>query len=145
MAAPVPAPRSVREPEEPEAADLAPDRESPGDVLRPRIAGNADAWERFLDALGKTSGSLADTLCARGRLVDLANGRALVQLANLRDAERVAVSDAANQKRCSSVFSNLLGRPITVVLEDQAAARKAKDPYTGKVAELFGGRIEDDG
>jgi len=117
---------------------------SASDAPRPRIAGNADAWERFLDALGKTSASLAETLKSRGKLVDLANGRALIQLVNLRETERAAALDPQNQRRCQAVFSTVLGLPTTVVIEDQAAARKSRDTYTGKVAELFGGRIEDD-
>lgn len=123
-------------------ADVRPAANS--DAPRPRIAGNADAWERFLDALGKTSSSLAETLKARGKLVDLANGRALVQLVNLRETERAAALDPVNKRRCEQVFSTVLGAPTTVVIEDQAAARKSRDTYTGKVAELFGGRIEDD-
>ncbi|MBL8862697.1 MAG: DNA polymerase III subunit gamma/tau [Planctomycetes bacterium] len=150
--APLPAspPRS-RAAAEPPDADLAPERETeaeqrpPSDVPRPRVAGHAAAWEGFLQALAKTSSSLADTLRARGRLSDLANGRALVLLSNLREAERVAISDAQNRRRCSAVFSAVLGATVEVVLEDQAAARKSRDPYTGKVAELFGGRIEDEG
>ncbi|MCY2960293.1 MAG: DNA polymerase III subunit gamma/tau [Planctomycetota bacterium] len=114
------------------------------DAPRPRIAGNADAWERFLDALAKVSSSLAETLRVRGKLVDLANGRALIQLANLRETERAAALDPQNQRRCASVFSSVLGAPTNVVLEDQAIAKKSRDSYTGKVAELFGGRIEDD-
>jgi hypothetical protein len=31
------------------------------------------------------------------------------------------------------------------VLEDQSHVRAVKDPYTVKVAELFDGRIEDEG
>ncbi len=111
---------------------------------RPRIAGNADAWERFLEALAKTSASLAETLKSRGKLVDLANGRALIQLVNLRETERAAALDPQNQRRCAAVFSTVLGTATTVVIEDQAASKKARDTYTGKVAELFGGRIEDD-
>jgi hypothetical protein len=125
-------------------SDRARDDASRTDRPRTLIAGNADAWERFLTALAKTSGSLSETLRLRGKLVDLANGRALIQLSNLRETERAAVLDAQNQRRCQSVFSTVLGAPVTVVLEDQSVAKKSRDAYTGKVAELFGGRIEDD-
>jgi DNA polymerase-3 subunit gamma/tau len=126
------------------AADL--EREDAPHSDRPRtlIAGNADAWERFLTALAKTSASLSETLRLRGKLVDLTNGRALIQMSNLRETERAAALDAENQRRCQSVFSAVLGAPVTVVLEDQSVAKKSRDAYTGKVAELFGGRIEDD-
>ncbi len=114
------------------------------DTPRPRIAGNADAWERFLAALAKDSPSLAEALRARGKLVDLANGRALIQLANLRENERALVFDAQNERKCRNVFSTVLGVATSVVLEDKAASKKTRDAYTGKVAELFGDRIEDD-
>ena len=100
--------------------------------------------ERFLEALAATSSSLSDTLRLRGKLADLSNGRALVQLSNLRETERAAMSDALNQRQCQAVFSAILGTQVQVVLEDQSGARRARDMYTGKVAELFQGRIEDD-
>jgi hypothetical protein len=114
------------------------------DAPRSRIAGTADAWERFLEALAKTSLSLSDTLRSRGKLTELSNGRALVQLSNLRETERAAILDAANQRACQTVFAAVMGTPVQVVLEDQAIARKVRDAYTGKVAELFQGRVEDD-
>ncbi len=139
-----PAARATPPPAPPSTENEWHETEAGPDTPRPRIAGNADAWERFLEALSKSSSSLSETLRARGKLVDLANGRALIQLVNLRDTERAAALDAQNQRRCSAVFSAVLGAPTTVVVEDQAASKKARDSYTGKVAELFGGRIEDD-
>lgn len=139
-----PAARATPPPAPPATENEWHETEASPDTPRPRIAGNADAWERFLEALSKSSSSLSVMLRARGKLVDLANGRALIQLVNLRDTERAAALDAQNQRRCSAVFSAVLGAPTTVVIEDQAASKKARDSYTGKVAELFGGRIEDD-
>jgi len=139
-----PAARTAPTPAAPSTENEWHETEVVSEAPRPRIAGNADAWERFLGALAKTSGSLAETLKSRGKLVDLTNGRALIQLVNLRETERAAALDPQNQRRCAAVFSTVLGTPTTVVIEDQAASRKSRDTYTGKVAELFGGRIEDD-
>jgi DNA polymerase-3 subunit gamma/tau len=125
------------------AAAIAPPPAA-ADAPRARIAGTADAWERFLEALAKSSISLSDTLRARGKLIDLSNGRALVQLSNLRETERAAIQDAANQRACQAAFGAVLGQPVQVVLEDQAIAKRARDQYTGKVAELFQGRVEDE-
>ena len=88
---------------------------------------------------------MADVLAARGKLVEHVPGRAVVKLARLLDPERELVKDARNQKTCSRVFSELAGEAVEVVLEDAAATRPGKqDPYTQKVADLFGGRIEDE-
>jgi hypothetical protein len=144
LTARAPAAAAPRSPQStPLATPLATPPES-ADAPRPRIAGTADAWERFLEALSRTSSTLSDTLRLRGKLTDLSNGRALVQLSNLRETERVAISDAHNQRQCQTVFGAVLGTPVQVVLEDQSLARRARDAYTGKVAELFQGRVEDD-
>jgi DNA polymerase-3 subunit gamma/tau len=126
------------------SSHVAPAR-ADADKPRPRISGTVDAWARFLETLAETSSSLADTLRARGKLADLANGRAVVQLSNLREHERVQVHDARSQRAASTAFGKALGAPVTVVLEDQSQVRAQKDAYTQKVAELFDGRIEDEG
>jgi hypothetical protein len=100
---------------------------------------------RFLETLAESSSSLADTFRARGKLADLAGGRAVVQLSNLREHERAQVHDARSQRAASAAFTKALGAPCTVVLEDQTQVRAQKDAYTAKVAELFDGRIEDEG
>jgi hypothetical protein len=115
------------------------------DAPRPRVAGTADAWERCLESLARTSASLAEILRQRGRLSDLSGGRAHVLLANLREGERAQVGDARNQKLCQQAFSAALGQPLQVVLEDTAAARGTRDAFTGRVAEMFQGRTEDEG
>jgi DNA polymerase III subunit gamma/tau len=122
-----------------DAAHLSNDRP------RPMIAGNADAWQRFLEKLAASSSSLAETLRARGKLADLAQGRAVIQLTNLREHERALVLDARNQRACTHAFTELLGTPTQVTLEDQVAVRQVRDAFTGKVAEMFDGRIEDEG
>jgi DNA polymerase-3 subunit gamma/tau len=118
---------------------------TPAERPKPRLSGTHDAWARFLEVLAETSGSLAETLRARGKLADLANGRAVVQLSNLREHERAQVHDARSQRAVTNAFTQALGAPHTVVLEDQSSVRAHKDAYTQKVAELFDGRIEDEG
>jgi hypothetical protein len=112
---------------------------------RPLIGGTNDAWARFLETLGDSSSTLADALRSRGKLADYQNGRALVQLANLREAERALVADPRNQKIASTAFSRAVGSTVQVVFEDQSAVRVQKDAYTAKIAEMFDGRIEDEG
>ena len=138
----------------PRPATRAPDRAQPAraeaphlasDRPRTLIAGTSDAWARFLEQLAVSSTSLAEALRLRGKLADLANGRALVQLSNLRDAERALVLDPRNQKAASSTLSKVVGSSVIVVFEDQSAVRAQKDEYTTKIAELFDGRIEDEG
>jgi hypothetical protein len=75
----------------------------------------------------------------------MAPGRAVIQLSNLRDHERVQIQDPRNQKLCQAAISKLVDAPTQVVFEDQSAVRQTRDPYTAKVAELFDGRIEDEG
>ena len=115
------------------------------DRPRPMISGTSDAWARFLDVLSTTSASLSDTLRARGKLADLSNGRALVQFSNLRDAERTLVHDPRNHKAAVAAFHKALGTAVQVVFEDQSATRAQKDAFTAKVAEFFGGQVEDGG
>ncbi|MBL8857895.1 MAG: DNA polymerase III subunit gamma/tau [Planctomycetes bacterium] len=169
--APAPPTRAPSAPEPPERAHAAPQQpaRADSDVLqpvarptartpapaaaphlasdRPRtlIGGTSDAWARFLEQLGTASTALAEALRLRGKLADLANGRALVQLSNLREAERALIFDARNQKAAANTLSKVVGTPIQVVFEDQSAVRAHKDEYTTKIAELFDGRIEDEG
>ncbi len=112
---------------------------------KPRISGTHDAWTRFLEVLSETSSALADTLRARGKLADFASGRAVVQMANLREHERAQIHDARSQRAMTNAFTAAIGSPVTVVVEDQSHVRATKDAYTAKVAELFDGRIEDEG
>jgi hypothetical protein len=108
------------------------------------IAGTADAWTRFLDALAKQSPSLAETLRTRGKLADLSSARAVIKLSNLREHEKALVFDARNQRLATQAFSELVGNELQLAFEDQSALKHQKDAFTGKVAELFDGRIEDE-
>jgi DNA polymerase-3 subunit gamma/tau len=142
ISAEIPAEKPVAEASSGESSKGA---RSPTERPKPRIAGTHDAWTRFLDVLSETSTSLADTLRARGKLADFANGRAVVQLSNLREHERAQVHDTRSQRSVTNAFTQAVGSPCTVVLEDQTTVRAHKDAYTQKVAELFDGRIEDEG
>jgi DNA polymerase III gamma/tau subunit len=135
-------PASASSAREPQAEPIT---SAPPSAVRTSPRGTADSWTRFLETLASSSSSLAETLRLRGKLADVAPGRAVIQLANLREHERVQTQDPRNQKLCQSAFSKLQDAPVQVVFEDQTAVRQTRDPYTAKVAELFDGRIEDEG
>jgi DNA polymerase-3 subunit gamma/tau len=135
-----PAPVPVRElrpvapPAAPAAAAPAPPRDAQA------------LWNRFLDELAQASGTLAETLRTRGRLGEVSERRVSARVANLSDEERLLFATPRNQKACAQVLARLLGREVEFALEEPAAPqRKQKDAFTGKVQELFGGRVEDEG
>lgn len=103
-----------------------------------------DAWTQFLSELAQRAPSLADVVSRRGQLYELAAGRAVVRLVNLNEGEGTLVQDGRNQKLCAKVFSEILGQPTEVRLEDAATIRPGRmDAFTQEVSERFGGRIED--
>jgi DNA polymerase-3 subunit gamma/tau len=109
-------------------------------------AGDAgDAWTDCLRALDAQYAALAELLRSRGKLAEASTARAVVQLSRLSADERVLVTDARNVRACAQALSNALGRQVDVVLEAAAPEAPApKDPFTSRVTDLFGGRIEDD-
>lgn len=120
--APAPPPASGRSPSE------------PGEV-----------WKRVLGELATGSSSLAELLRSRGRLVELAAGFALVRFAGLKPDERMLLAEPRNKKACGLAFARAVGRELEVRYADaEPPPRAPKDPFTDKVTELFGGRIEDD-
>ncbi len=142
-----PAQRAVAQPgPEPEAAPREPG--GPGSVpgARPRVTTNstADAWAALLAELDGRAAALADILRRRGSLVRFGPREAAVKLAALSDSERALTQDRRNQRLVSKVFSEVVGRPIEVSLEDHHAAGKQLPPdaFASEVAELFDGRIE---
>lgn len=137
----VPAPAAPAQP----PATTAPARAPESSAGTPRSFSNADAWKCFIELLGETSGTLAETLQKRGKLADFTAGRAVIQLAGLREPERALVQDPRSQKAAQTALAKLTGAPATIVFEDQSAVRHKRDPYTAKVAEMFDGRIEDEG
>ncbi|MDP6763770.1 MAG: DNA polymerase III subunit gamma/tau [Planctomycetota bacterium] len=103
----------------------------------------AETWKALLAELAERLPSLAEVLERRGRLVELDTERAVVHCDGLRAPERALVSDERNRKRCSQALSGLLERPIEVELVDLAGVPAGEqDDFTGQVADLFGGRIE---
>lgn len=84
-------------------------------------------------------------LQSRGKLMEFTEKRALIQLSNLRDKERAMIEDKRNRAGCAKIFSEVVGREVELILQDTAGVRRgAQDPYTKHVADLFGGRIEDE-
>ena len=103
-------------------------------------------WNRFLEELAQHSATLAETLRQRGRLGETGERRVSARVANLREDERLLFQTPRNQKACAQILGRLLGREVEFVVEEPAApVRKPKDAFTGKVSELFGGRVEDEG
>ncbi len=103
-------------------------------------------WNRFLEELAQSSGTLAETLRARGRLGEFGERRVSARVANLSEEERLLFQTPRNQKSCAQILARLLGREVEFVLEAPAAVpRPPKDAFTGRVQELFSGRVEDEG
>ncbi|MBK7643493.1 MAG: DNA polymerase III subunit gamma/tau [Planctomycetes bacterium] len=106
----------------------------------------AALWKRFLEELEQHSSTLAETLRARGRLGDFSGARVGVRISGLAEPERVLFQTPRNARACAQILSRLLGREVTFALEEPAAPqRKPQDSFTGRVTELFGGRMEDEG
>jgi hypothetical protein len=103
-------------------------------------------WNQFLEELAQTSGTLAETLRARGRLGEFGERRVSARVANLSEDERLLFQTPRSQKLCAQILARLLGREVEFVLEAPLApARQPKDAFTGRVQELFSGRVEDEG
>jgi DNA polymerase-3 subunit gamma/tau len=103
-------------------------------------------WNRFLEDLAQSSGTLAETLRTRGRLGEFGDRRVSARVANLSEDERLLFQTPRNQKACAQILARLLGREVEFVLEGPAAPqRQPKDAFTGRIQELFSGRVEDEG
>ena len=103
-------------------------------------------WNRFLEELALSSGTLAETLRTRGRLGETTERRVSARVTNFSEEERLLFQTPRSQKACAQILSRLLGREVEFAIEEPLAPpRKPKDPFTGRVTELFGGRVEDEG
>jgi DNA polymerase-3 subunit gamma/tau len=121
----------------------APDPAPAAPASRALHSSVAEAWKALLADLAQRLPSLGEVLERRGRMVELTEERAVVHCEGLREGERALMSDGRNRKRCSQALSALLDRPIEVELVDVAAVPSGdQDEFTGQVADLFGGRIE---
>jgi hypothetical protein len=100
-------------------------------------------WNRFLEELALSSGTLAETLRTRGRLGETTERRVSARVSNYSEEERLLFQTPRSQKACAQILSRLLGREVEFAIEEPV--RKPKDPFTGRVTELFGGRVEDEG
>jgi DNA polymerase-3 subunit gamma/tau len=114
------------------------------------------AWKSVLAELAKTHGAFAGVLERRARIVESA-GCASLQIHAGDAGEARLVSDKRNQGALVRAASALLARAVELPLElldsagprgpeEPSAAprvRAAEDPFTRKVADLFGGTIEE--
>lgn len=110
------------------------------------MASAAEAWEAFLEALERKSAGLHAVISRRGRLERYREGHATIKLVGLGKDERPLVEEPRNLATCSKAFSEAVGQAVEVVLLDLETERPgARDPFTQEVANLFDGRIENQG
>jgi len=103
-----------------------------------------DAWSAFLDDLDENAPALADVMRRKTHLMTIEDDRVVVRATKLIDEEKSLLGDARNLQTLSKTFSTVLGRDLSIELEDADEIRPgAEDPYTKQVAELFDGQIED--
>jgi hypothetical protein len=108
-------------------------------------SGASDAWTRCIESLAAERPGLAELLKQHAKLADADGSRAVVKLGQVGEAERAMLADARNVRACAQALSRALGRAVSVAFEAAGpAARAPKDPYTNHVADLFGGRIEEE-
>ncbi len=101
-------------------------------------------WDTFLIAWKTEDPALGALFERRGQLVDMGRERAHIQFKLLRPEDRAALGAAGLAERCGKVFQAILGTRVSVTLEDVAQRQPGeKDAFTRNVAELFGGKIED--
>ncbi|MCL4137238.1 UNVERIFIED_CONTAM: hypothetical protein GTU68_019543 [Idotea baltica] len=143
QAAPAPAPSPGRRPDVAAAPDAGRRRQQPQFAGAVRSS-KGEAWNRFVEELTDKAPSLGQIFGSHGKLLELSNGRAIVRFAKMRQADRPLIHDARNQKLCSRVFSELMGEPVEVKLEDGSEISPGdSDSFTRQVRETFDGRIED--
>jgi DNA polymerase-3 subunit gamma/tau len=112
----------------------------------PNPAALGETWKALLEELAKASPGLADLLRRRGRLVDAAGPIVRAALEALTETERRMAADKRNLAAAARAFERVLGRPVEVALDAGAPATgapSAADPFTQKVAQLFGGALEE--
>lgn len=111
---------------------------------RPAPGTVEETWQRFLEALAERAGALGEVYLRRARLVELGGGRGVVRLSRLTEQERALALDVRNRKLAARTLSDVVGGPVELSIEDASGVRPGdRDPFTRKVADLFGGRIED--
>jgi DNA polymerase III subunit gamma/tau len=134
---------SPKAPPEPEEAS-SPGRKRTEADRRAARSSSAEAWSAFLEDLSLSARGLGDVIRRKGRLVTLESERAVVRTTDLLDEERALLGDARNRRTLSKVLSSVLGRDVSIELEDADEIRPgADDEYTKRVADLFDGHIED--
>ena len=112
--------------------------------LRAARSSTTEAWAAFLEDLGESAPALREVIHGKTRLVALEEGRAVLRAKQLLEEERALLEDQRNQRTLNKVLSAVLGRELSIEIEDADLIRPgAEDPYTKQVAELFDGQIED--
>jgi DNA polymerase-3 subunit gamma/tau len=102
------------------------------------------AWVALLEGLTASRPALAEILAKRGKLLDVVNGRATVQLGRMTEAERAIAAGEGVAGECQAILSRVLGVATKVVLEDTTQrASGTNDAFTRSVADVFQGQIED--
>jgi hypothetical protein len=103
-----------------------------------------EAWSAFLEDLEGSAQALGEVIRSKTRLISLEEARVVLRATKLLDEEKALLEDKRNQRTLSKVFSTVLGRELTIEIEDADSLRPgAEDPYTKQVADLFDGQIED--
>ncbi len=103
----------------------------------------AQAWDAFLLELKAKSSSLADIMERRGRLAQIGDKRAVIQLSRLADGERDMIMDRRNTRVCTMAMSEAMGQEMQLDLQDEAqAAEWQEDEFTSEVVRRFEGRVD---
>ena len=133
-------PQAPREPEQPSGGA----RKRTEADRRAARSSATEAWTAFLEDLEGSAQALGEVIRRKTRLVSLEDSRAVRGGTKLLDEEKALLEDKRNQRTLSKVFSTVLGRELTIEIEDADLIRPgAEDPYTKQVADLFDGQIED--
>ncbi len=133
-------PQAPREPERPSGGA----RKRTEADRRAARSSATEAWTAFLEDLEGSAPALGEVIRRKTRLVSLEDTRAVLRATKLLDDEKALLEDKRNQRTLSKVFSTVLGRELTIEIEDADSIRPgAEDPYTKQVADLFDGQIED--
>jgi len=142
---PKPEPETLAPQAPPEANEASsPRRKRTEADRRAARSSSAEAWSAFLEDLDQSARGLSDVIRRKARLVTLESERAVVRTADLLDEERALLADARNRRTLSKVLTSVLGREVSIEIEDTDEIRPgADDEYTKQVADLFDGRIED--
>jgi DNA polymerase-3 subunit gamma/tau len=117
-----------------------------GPVLEPveRRRGTSELWNAFLDGLAASHESLSRLLRRRGELEELGGGVARIRVSQLGPKDRILLEDVRNRSACAEALARVAGGPVEVRFEERERTLRQPDAFTARVADLFGGTIEED-